>query len=208
MLFIVDNTRQKQLAWLQAIFDQTGWNASDLAREAGISHATISKFRRDGSTAVLETATVQKIVSVSPVPHYESQRPVLPDGFAEEEAEPFAARPHDAPITRAISAMRQGNETLDPWVLRSRALENVGYLPGDILMVDLSAAPTEGDVVCAQVSDLRGNAETAFRVFHKPYLVAATGQTRFLKPLLIDDRVQVMGVVVASLRPRLSRLAS
>lgn len=209
MLRLVDNTRRKQLAWLQAIYDETGWNQSGLAKRAGISHATLSKFRNDAdAVAVLDTSSVAKIAAVSPIPHYEAQQSTYPEGFHEGEAEELGAEAHDGPMGRAITAMRYGAQALDPWVMRSRVLENIGYLPGDVLMVDLSVLPNEGDVVCAQISDRRGNVETAFRVYHRPYLVAASGDKRFLKPLLIDDHVQIMGVVVASLRPRLSRLAS
>lgn len=209
MLRLVNNTRQRQLSWLQAIQEETGWNQSELARRAGISHATLSKFRNDpNNAALLDTAIVAKIVAVSPIPHYELQVSTFPDGFQEGEAEEVTGEPYSGPMARAIAAMRHGAQALDPWVLRSRVLEYLGYVPGDVLMVDLSLLPSEGDVVCAQVSDRRGRVDTAFRVFHPPYLVAATGDKRFLKPLLIDDHVAVMGVVVTSLRPRLSRLAS
>jgi hypothetical protein len=45
-------------------------------------------------------------------------------------------------------------------------------------------------------------------VLGRPYLAAATMERRHIRPLLIDDeQVVVRGVVVASVRPRLSRLA-
>jgi SOS-response transcriptional repressor LexA len=94
-----------------------------------------------------------------------------------------------------------------PWTLRSRALEVAGYLPGDVLIVDLNARPDDGDVVCAQVYE-RDNAETLFRIYEAPYLQAATYQRGLFKPLLVDGRrVVLRGVVVASIRPRLSQLA-
>lgn len=70
-------------------------------------------------------------------------------------------------------------------------------------MVDLNARPEVGDVVCAQVYDRAGKGETVFRVFEDPFLVAATLDTKLIRPLLIDnDRVVIRGVVVASFRER------
>ena len=48
-----------------------------------------------------------------------------------------------------------------------------------------------------------GRAETVFRIFEDPFLVAATLDRTLFKPWLIDnDRVIVRGVVIASLRER------
>lgn len=205
MLLAVDNIRRKQLAWLQAIYDETGWNQSGLARRAGISHAALSKFRNDKSNAAkLDTDTVAKIAAVSPVPHYENSS-ALPPGFTEREATPLDIESQTDPILqRLVSLAKGGQNGLDPWVLNNRAIENLGYTPGDILMVDLNAVPEDGDVVCAQVFDRMGNPETAFRVFYRPYLMGASDLRQYLRPIPVDDRVHIRGVVVAGIKPRLA----
>jgi transcriptional regulator with XRE-family HTH domain len=210
MLRVMENARRKQIAWLRAILDETGWNQSELARRAGISHAAISKFLKDSDNAAeLATATVGKIHAISPIPHYENVRGAMPAGFDEREAEPFDGdMDNDAAISRAVAAIKGGSNHVEPWVLRTDAIENAGYRSGDILFVDFSAQPKPGDVVCAQIYDNQGGAETAFRLYHKPFLVASSNSPRHLAPTLIDQRVDVRGVVIASLRPRLSRLAS
>lgn len=208
MLLVVDNTRQKQLAWLEAIQSATGWTQQELSRRAQVSHSTLSRFRNDRENqAVLDTTTVGRLAAVSPVPHYENRRLTI-DGLAEGEAEELGALPREAAVSRAVGAMRQGENALDAWVLRSRALENLGYLPGDVVMVDLSQQPIDGDIVCAQITDRQGNVETAFRLYQRPYLLAASNDRHLLKPMLIDERVMIMGTVVASIRPRQTRLAS
>lgn len=210
MLRVMDiNARRKQIAWVKAIMAEMGVNQSELARRAGITHATLSKFLNDPQNlAELSTATVGKIHAVSPIPHYENARGAMPPGFDEAEAMPFDGSHEDATITRAVEALRNGSNHVQPWVLNTDALENAGYRWGDILAVDMSATPKPGDVVCAQIYDNQGGAETAFRIYHKPYLVASSNSPRHLMPTLIDQRVDVRGVVIASLRPRLSRLAS
>lgn len=209
MLVVMENSRRKQIAWVKAILAETGWNQSELARRAGLTHATLSKFLNDpNNSAELATATVGKLQAVSPIPHYENPRGAMPEGFDEAEAEPYDAGSQDILISRAIEALKGGSNHVQPWVLRTNALENAGYRWGDILAVDMSATPKPGDVVIAQIYDTQGGAETAFRIYHKPYLVASSNSPRHLAPTLIDQRVDVRGVVVASLRPRLSRLAS
>jgi len=209
MLRLVDNVRRKQLAWMQAIYDETGWKQSELARRGGFSHATLSRFKNDANnSAKLDTDTVAKILAVSPIPHYENSRAQIPQGFTEREAEPIREDTLvDLTVARMVTAAKVGQNAVDAWVLHNRAIENLGYLPGDIVMVDLNAKPEAGDVVCAQVFDRMGNPETAFRVYYPPYLMGASNERIYLRPIPVDDRVLVRGVVIASIRPRL-RLAS
>ncbi|HHY49525.1 MAG TPA: hypothetical protein GYA10_07245 [Alphaproteobacteria bacterium] len=199
--------RRKQLAWIRATLETNGWTPTRLAREAGISQSTLAKFLGDPLNAAhLSLRSVERIARVSPLAPYATE-PLPGRGFAESDAQPYDAAGADDIVARAVAAAKAGRNHVDPWVLRSRALEAAGYLPGDVLIVDLNARPEDGDVVCAQVYDRRGNAETVFRVLERPFLVAAMLDRRPTRPLLVDDdQVVVRGVVVASVRPRQSRL--
>lgn len=209
MLSIVDSTRRAQLAWLKAIQEQTGWNQSEVAKRGGFSHATLSRFRNDpDNLAVLDTRTITKIAAISPIPHYENKKGDMPEGFDEDEATPYMDD-GDEVVERAINAIRNGHNSLEPWVLRTNALENLGYRSGDILIVDFAAVPKVGDVVYATIFGKPGSLPgPAFRLYHKPYLVASSNSARHQAPRLIDDRVEVRGVVTASVRARLTSLAS
>lgn len=208
MLRLVENARRKQIAWIRTILERTGWTQTELARRAGISHATLSRFLTDPeNTRELDTATVGKIMVVSPIPHYENRRGLMPQGFDEAEASVYDGA-EDAVVTRVLAAVKGLSNHIELWQLHSSALENAGYIAGDILIVDFSARPQPGDVVCAQVYDTMGSAETAFRIYHRPYLVASSNNPRHLAPVLIDDRVDIRGVVMASVRPRPSLLAA
>lgn len=203
VLSLVENIRRKQIAWVNAVLVYRQWNRSRLAREGGFSHSTLSKFFNDKEDiAQLETTIVEKIARVGGIPPYQTEAPERARGLAESEATPYTASPSD-PVAAAIAALKAGRNGLDPWVLQSRALETAGYVPGDILMVDLNAEPKDGDAVCAQVYDRQGKAETVMRLYEDPFLVAATNDKHLMRPLLVDrDRVMVRGVVVASMRPR------
>lgn len=115
---------------------------------------------------------------------------------------PYRATGTQTPLTRAIDALIGDRPATDPWTLHTRALEGIGYLPGDILIVSLNMTPNAGQVVCAQEYRWsEGKADTIFRIYEPPYIVAASSEAAFRKPLLVDnDRVVIKGVVIASIR--------
>jgi hypothetical protein len=93
------------------------------------------------------------------------------------------------------------------WKLTTRALELAGYIPGDVVRLDMKAPPQAGDAVFAQVYNFeRGNAETRFRLFDPPYLVTRTMDPGVNnRPLYIDgERVLIIGPVVRTVRMRKS----
>lgn len=203
MLVLVGNLRRKQLAWFEAVLLHRNWNMSQLAEAAGVNPSTLSKFRNDEENVKqLSTRVVERIAEASGLPAYDTRPPVKPRGFVEGEALHYEGSGADA-MNAAVSAVRRDANGLDPWVLRSRALETAGYLEGDVLMVDFNAEPRAGDVVCAQVVDPSGGNRTIMRIYEDPYLVSASMDPALLKPLHVGrDPVVLRGVVVASFRPR------
>lgn len=203
---LMDNIRRKQMAWIAAILEAKGWKRQNLAEAAAISPATLTKFFNDPlNAAQLNTRTVEKIAAISPLPPYATDVVV---GMGEPEATPFNFEDASTTIARAVAAIKNGQNGLDPWVLGNDANEAAGYRRGDIVMVDLNATPQDGDLVCAQVFGAR-DAETIFRFYEAPFLTAASTRHQLYKTVLINPAyVQIRGVVVASLRPRPERLAS
>ncbi|PZP54968.1 MAG: hypothetical protein DI604_36820 [Delftia acidovorans] len=122
--------------------------------------------------------------------------------MADRESEAYEAEKVTS-TNEAVKALQGARNGVDAWVMRSRALEAAGYLPGDVLVVDMNAAPQSGDVVCAEILDRSGKPEMVMRILERPFLVAATFDPSLFKPMLIDgDRVTVRGVVIASFRER------
>jgi transcriptional regulator with XRE-family HTH domain len=210
MLALMVNTRKSQLAWITAILELRHWTPTALAREAGIDQSTLSRFINDRHNEKrLGTRTVELIAAVAPLPPYETATPPSQRGFVEDEAAPFSAGYADESIGQFVDAFKRGRNGVSVWTLNARALETAGYLPGDVLVVDVNAPPKEGDVVCAEVYDLRGKVETVFRLFVPPFIVPASLAHNMFKPMLIEtERARVVGTVIASCRPRLSLLAS
>jgi hypothetical protein len=193
------------MAWLDWLGQRTGKSDTALAKEAGQSENTLTRFRsRDG--AVLSGLTIRLICELTGLPGPETY--LLPNsaGFSEEAAayKPGSAKGEDGLIAKMVAQAIKDRPNAAPWVLKSRAIEAAGYLPGDILIADATVMPQAGDIVCAQVYDLRaGTAETVFRLYEPPYLISASNESALRKPLPVDnERVIVMGTVTETFRPR------
>jgi transcriptional regulator with XRE-family HTH domain len=201
-----------QRDFLQRIIDRTGWTITELANRAGLDHSTLTRFMAGGREGhVLRFSTIRKLESVSGLGFTGQGNFAKPlgeakghtGGFAENEAVPYRPGQESASDGVIAAAIGQKN-TADAWVLRSRALEGLGYRPGDVLIVDLAAHPQPGDVVCAQVVDWqKGVAETVFRSYRPPCLVAVTPDESLLQPHIIDHAaVTIKGVVTHLIRRR------
>lgn len=203
MFRVVENERRQQLQWLEFVLRTKRWRVSELARRTGVDASTFSKFKNDpDNRAMMEASTISLIEEASGLRAYETTTSAKSRGLAETESAHYEAEPLEV-VDGAVKAMKGERNGIDPWVLRSRCLEAAGYLPGDVMMVDLNMRAEPGDVVCAQVYDRAGRAETVFRIFEDPFLVSATLDRTLFKPLLVDnDRVVLRGVVIASFRER------
>lgn len=198
------DARSKQVAWVQAILDHNRWSQTELARQAGLDPSMLSRFLRETTPGSrLNTHTIEAIERVGGITAFETEAPAAPRGFSESEAMPF--NPAGDPLAGAVSAIRAGRNGVDAWVMKSRALEHAGVMPGDVLVVDLNGLPRDGDLVCAQVYNFqRGTAETVLRRFQPPYLLVRSTDPRIdPKPLYVDgERVVIVGVVIRSMRER------
>ncbi|WGD31305.1 hypothetical protein AncyloWKF20_05625 [Ancylobacter sp. WKF20] len=191
--------------WVTTLERTLGMKPSKIAHEAGLSDTTLTRIFWEDYAGTLSQMTIAKVKARFSVPGPgEGQASGAMLGFGEGEQVSFSNdNAGDANLGRIVEAMRDGRNAVEPWRIHSRALEDEGIRPGDIVMVDLNGTPQAGDAVCAQVYDLRrGTAETVFRIFEPPFLVAASSDPSLRRPLLVDnERVLIMGVVVGSVRP-------
>jgi len=194
---------EAQRAWLQRVTRDTGLTLTEIARKAGKHHTTLTNFMNKPDRGPLNPLTITLVAEATGVPaSAEARGTPAPEGLA-EEAEPYLAG-SESPLDLAVRALVAARPGVDPWRLRTHALEDAGYLMDDIVIVDLNATPRAGDAVCAQLYDWpRGRAETIWRIFEPPYLVTATNDPALRKPILVDDdRVVIKGVLLPSrLRP-------
>lgn len=180
-------------AWLRRTMAQLGLKATPFARAAGLAPSTIIRALDPEGGSTLERASIAKIKQAFSVPGPDEAH-AGPPGLSE-------------PDLLALSDTESGD--LPPSQCRktinTRALELVGYMPGDIITLDKAVKPVAGDVVEAQIY-ARGAAETVLRLYDRPYLVSRTlDPTVSGKPALVDDEmVKIAAVVVRCERVRRS----
>lgn len=197
-----DTVRESVRDWITDVMGRTGLSAGKLARRAGVAASTIHRALDPTGTFIMTVTTLTKISQELGIPlppgllAGQPQSPYLSNGFAESELEALDG----APQAEGKAAVNQG-----VWRISSRALELEGYLPGDVVIVDMGVKPSPGDIVCAQIYNFaRGTAETVLRLYEPPYLIGrAIERGMQPKPALIDgERVVVVGTVVRMIRER------
>lgn len=198
MFRVVENIRRKHLDWVQTILARKNWTQHRLAKEAGVSPSALNKFINDPSeTRTLNSYTVEKLALASGMPLQANKEPsgkATADVGNEAELVPAAD-----PLV--ISYIR-GNNAVDAWEVRSRALELAGYLPGDILIVDRTTMPSRGDIVVAEIRGRSSGPEIVVRIFESPFLISATMDASLITPILINHDVIIRGVIAHSIRNR------
>jgi transcriptional regulator with XRE-family HTH domain len=205
-----------QRNFVARVLDRTKWTVTELARRAELDHSTLSRFMNGGREGhVMRHSSIRKIerasgISFLPTPDPTGlptgRAPKAAHGFGEVEATPYAfnsANPDNALVEAAIG----GRNDCEAWVLRSRALEAIGFRPGDIVVVLASATILTGDIVCARIFDYsKGVADTVFRLYQPGMLLPMTGDERLMRPYSVDDSaVTIAGVVTTTLRSRTGR---
>lgn len=202
------DTRDHLRAWLREILEKSGETPTELARRAGVHSTTLTRFLSRPDAPTLSSTTVAKIAhaagAVTPGPAGAPPPVVTARGLSDNDAVPYVANDQQNARDQAIQRLIAGRNSANAWVLRTDALVLAGYLPGDVVIVDLGATPVAGDVVCAQIYRWReAKADTVFRLFEPPYLVAASLAADLRKPAIVDnDRVIIKGVVTDTLRWR------
>jgi hypothetical protein len=206
-----EQTSRQHREYLRRVIEHTRKPATRIAKEIGVAASTLTRLLKapEGSTATLHARTISKLQGYSGILLFASADVSAqpgPRGFA-EDAVPFEAKDADSALSAAIKALIGERQAADPWTIRTRALERIGFMPGDIVIVDLGRRPEAGDAVCAQVYDWgRSDAETVMRLYEPPFLVAASLDEQLRRPLVVDnERVIIKGVLLPHrLRPSAS----
>lgn len=202
----MSSLRDQQLAWLDHISSSSGMTLTEIARVAGLTPSTLTRFKaNDDLGHTLTARTVKKIEDATRVPAYESK--VIPkiQSFSEDEASPYKA---DAQATNAIGSALNSAAKQSPdihlWTLKTNSLSGVGYSAGMTVAVDQTLAARNGDAVCAQRYDFRrGTAETIFRVYRTPYLLTAFADGEPAMPEVVDnENIVIAGVIIGGFRFR------
>jgi hypothetical protein len=202
-----EETSRQHRDYLRRVIAHMRKPPTRIAKEVGVAASTLTRLLKDDNAATLHARTISRLQDYSGIAFFGGD-PSAPPTFRglAEDAVPFETRDADVGILAAIKALVGGRKAADPWTMRTRALDRIGYLPGDIVLVDLGRRPEAGDAVCAQVYDWRrAAAETVMRLYEPPYLVAASLDEGLRRPLVVDnEQVIIKGVLLPHrLRPPL-----
>lgn len=130
------------------------------------------------------------------------QTPSDPPGF-QDEAIPFGRTKSRAPLnTQLLRSIATSGGTLDQWIAAT-AMPEMGILKGDVLVLDLKADPTPGQIVIAQTIDPETSTSRAVvRQYWPPHLawMPSSDDREFLREN--DGKTNIVGTVAASYRPQ------
>lgn len=153
-----DELRQIIKEWLEGILADQGWNEAQLtARVTGLDDGVIARGlgRRDPGKGVMSASTMSRISEAVgyPIPDlnarsWERLRTRIPEDF-----EPLSTlSPDDVkPRKKRETAPPQPLPDIFERRVKSRALDLMGILPGDLLTFQAAAAATSGQVVIAEI---------------------------------------------------------
>jgi hypothetical protein len=200
-----EETSRQHRDYLRRVITHMRKPPTRIAKEVGVAASTLTRLLNETSTATLHARTISRLQEYSGVSFFggDPSAPATFRGLA-EDAVPFEPKGADPELVAGIKALIGGRRAADPWTMKSRALEQRGFLPGDIVIVDLGRRPEAGDLVCAQVYDWRrAAAETVMRLYEPPYLVAPSLDESLRRPLVVDnEQVIIKGVLLPHrLRP-------
>lgn len=193
----------RHFAWVDWLSARTARSDAALARDAGLNPNYLYRKRGDGT--VLGATQIRMLSEHYGLPGPDTYLFPGSAGLSDEGARFDASSEGTDPVLRQmIEVALKGHSNAVPWLLRTRALEDAGYLSGDIVIADASVTSKAGDAVSAQVFDVRsGTVETVFRILEPPYLIAACSDPGLRRPLLVDnERVIVMATITLSFRAR------
>jgi transcriptional regulator with XRE-family HTH domain len=196
--------------WFKAQQKRAGVTAEDIARIMGRDRSAVSHIytgRRQMSLpwarAFAEALRVplDEVLAHAGVIEGEERAPIRM-GVADGDVAPYAGvRETARPFMASVGGDRPGVEA---WTVATSAMQIAGYLPGDHILVDRQQSETcrAGDAVIAQCYDLAsGAAQTVFRLYEPPVLVAASARSEDQGVRVVDGRnVLLLGRVVASWR--------
>jgi transcriptional regulator with XRE-family HTH domain len=198
------NDLRETKEWLQAIARHLNLSPSQLALNAGMAASTLTRFLNDRTNTIgITQGSLEKVARYSGF--RPNQMPGLTRaGMAEPDTVPFA---HDTTVwpkwvAAAVEAAKGGRNGVDAWVMKGAALDGVGILPGDILIIDQNLRAKTGDIVLAQIIDpVAGTADTVTRLYQAPFIMTHSMRLGPGRPEQVDDdRVSIAGVRIGQVR--------
>lgn len=195
----------QQREWVRWLCQQTGKTPSRLALDAGLADPTLTRLFYDSYNGTLSATSIRALTQYTGLPGPDAYK-LTNAGFGEEVTNyDYEASDADPIVSQVVRLLLKNRPGAAPKVIQTRALEEIGYLRGDVVIYDVNQQAKIGDLVAANVYKPNGTAETVLRIYRRAggvdlLLPAADGSA---DPLVVDDeRVKIMAVITESFRPR------
>jgi transcriptional regulator with XRE-family HTH domain len=202
------NTPRATKDWIKAVAAYLNLSLSELAVKSGLSPSTVTRYMNDNSGKLTITdRTLDAIAVFSGVAKNVMPGQQAVPGLGEGEAMPYDTQgPEKLPewVEAAVKAAVGTRNGVAAWIAKNWALDMLGVVPGDVVLIDQNKRPKPGDIVCVQLRDLAtGSTETVLRRYDPPYVTTHSAKSGPSRPEVIDDmRVSVVGVETGLIRPR------
>lgn len=198
--------------WFKQRQKIAGVTAEDIAKRMGRDRSVVShiysgrqRMSLDWARAFAEVLNVSldEVLQHAGVMD-EQQAQTLRPGFSESDVAPWKGKDAEDRAVHTVAQAHGEKPGVDVWQVKSPALSLMGYMPGDMMLVDTHAAERvrQGDVVVAQIYDNnKGSAFTLLRRYEPPVLVAASPDPADRRVHVVDGiNVVIRGRVTASWR--------
>lgn len=173
-------------AWIEQICDAAGVTPTEIARRAGLSHSTLTRFLnspeprhqlRERSIAAIEEAFgIRRPAGLASSARHTLTAPAAPVFDPEPPGEKANA------IAQMLN--EAGKDAL--YMVADMALNLAGHLPQDLVLVDTNALPKPGDIVAVRPAGSPWpDTLASLRFYDPPFLTAQTDAPALRRPILI-----------------------
>ena len=160
-----------QMAWIKEVLATLKTTPSRLALDLGLSDTTLTRWEAGKNNETLSAMTVEQISEFSGIPGPGvTGTPSAKVLQLREDGAPYRGQGDEEPYKDVVSALLAGRKNAHAWVLKSDILALAGVRAGDIMIIDQTLRPRDGDIVCAQIEFGMG-AKTGFGFSRRPILL-------------------------------------
>lgn len=192
--------------WIKAVAAFMNLSFSELGKRSGVAPSTVTRFLNDDTGTVgISQRTLDQISAFAGIPVHRMPGDDGRVGIPTADAIPLDdSEPVSQSVKAAVDVFLREHHGVKAWRMKGWALDLLGVLPGDILIIDETKRAKAGDIVFALLNDWSaGSTESVFRLYQPPYIVAHSAKMGPQKPLMVDeDNVSLKGICLAVLRPR------
>lgn len=191
--------------WIKAVASHMGLSPSQLALNSRMAASTLTRWLNDKSNTVgISQSSLEKVASYSGFRPGQYPGRLRGNSLAEPDTLPLEQdnAPHPEWVKAAVASAKAGKNGIEAWVMKGAALDGMGILPGDVVIVDHNRRPKAGDVVIAQILDYSTDTtETVMRLWQPPFIMMHSIRLGPQRPEHVDEeRITIHGTMIGAIR--------